>query len=95
MSTNDAIARLDVAVSALVDVDVATWPDNVLSGHLHQLSAMLCQVDAQLARLADTVRARGFDVEEAFAGAVSPRVRADRAGADLAVAGQSAASDRT
>ena len=67
MSTKEAIARLDAAVRALGDVDVADWSDATLRGHLEELSAALCQVDGQLARLADAVRARGFRVEEAAA----------------------------
>jgi hypothetical protein len=67
MSTKEAIARLDAAVRALGDVDVADWSDATLRGHLEELSAALCQVDGQLARLANAVRARGFRVEEAAA----------------------------
>ena len=67
MSTNDVIARLDAAISALGDVDVSGWSDDTLSGHLDELSAALCQVDAQLSRLAEAVRARGFRVEEPLA----------------------------
>ncbi len=64
MSTKEAIARLDAAVSALGDLDVSTWSDDTLRGHLDEISAALCQVDAQLSRVADAVRARGFRVEE-------------------------------
>jgi hypothetical protein len=64
MSTNDAITRLAAAVSALGDVDVSGWSDATLSGHLDELSSALCQVDAELSRLAEAVRARGFRVEE-------------------------------
>jgi hypothetical protein len=35
-----------------------------MRGHLDELSAALCQVDDQLARLADAVRSRGFRVAE-------------------------------
>ncbi|HYN95891.1 MAG TPA: hypothetical protein VES42_18760 [Pilimelia sp.] len=69
MSTNEAIARLDAAVSALGDVDVSGWSDATLHGHLDELSAALCRVDAQLARLADAVRARGYRVAEPAAAA--------------------------
>ncbi|MDR7322140.1 MULTISPECIES: hypothetical protein [Catenuloplanes] len=64
MSTNDVIARLDAAVSALGDVDVSGWDDTVLAEHLDDLSAALVAVDGQLARLADAVRARGLRVVE-------------------------------
>jgi hypothetical protein len=64
MSSNDAIARLDAAVSALGDVDVSGWDDAALRGHLDELSTTLCRLDAQLSRVADAVRARGFRITE-------------------------------
>ncbi|MDR7278772.1 hypothetical protein [Catenuloplanes atrovinosus] len=64
MSTNDVIARLDAAVSALGDVDVSGWDDAALTEHLDELSAALVKVDGQLARLADAVRARGLRIVE-------------------------------
>ena len=64
MSTNDVIARLDAAVSALGDVDVSGWDDTVLAEHLNDLSAALVAVDGQLARLAEAIRARGLRVVE-------------------------------
>jgi hypothetical protein len=64
MSSNDAIARLDAAVSALGDVDVSGWDDAALQGHLDELSTALCHLDAQLSRVADAVRARGFRITE-------------------------------
>lgn len=64
MSSNNAIARLAEAVSALGDVDVSGWSDDTLQGRLDELSTVLCQVDAQLSRLTDEVRARGFAVTE-------------------------------
>jgi hypothetical protein len=64
MSTNDVIARLDAAVSALGDVDVSGWDDTVLAEHLNDLSAALVAVDGQLARLAEAVRARGLRIVE-------------------------------
>jgi hypothetical protein len=64
MSTKEPIERLDAAVRALGDVNLADWSDAILRGHLEELSAMLCRVDGQLARLADSVRARGFTVDE-------------------------------
>ena len=64
MSTKESIERLDAAVRALGDLDLADWSDATLRGHLEELSAVLCQVDVQLARLADEVRARGFRIEE-------------------------------
>lgn len=67
MSTKEAIERLDAAVRALGDLDLADWSDVTLRGHLDQLSAVLCQVDGELARLADAIRARGFRIEEPVA----------------------------
>jgi predicted transcriptional regulator len=64
MSSNDAIARLHTAVSALGDVDVSGWDDATLRDHLVELSVALCRVDEQLSRLADGVRARGFRIVE-------------------------------
>jgi len=64
MSTKESIERLDAAVRALGDLDLADWSDATLRGHLEELSAVLCQVDVQLARLADEVRARGVRIEE-------------------------------
>ncbi|MBX6356233.1 MAG: hypothetical protein IRZ05_10330 [Micromonosporaceae bacterium] len=64
MSTKEAIARLDAAVSALGAVDLSEWSDETLRAHLLELSVALCQVDAALSRVADEVRARGFQVEE-------------------------------
>jgi len=58
------IHRIDAAVDALGDVDFATWSDSSLSGHLDELSFVLCRVDAELSRLADAVRSRGFDIAE-------------------------------
>lgn len=64
MRTKKSIERLDAAVRALGEVDLADWSDATLRGHLEELSAVLCRVDDQLSRLADAVRARGFRVEE-------------------------------
>jgi hypothetical protein len=66
MSTKEAVslARLNVAVHALGDVDVSSWSDDTLRIHLDKLSAALCQVEAELSRVAEAVRARGFRVEE-------------------------------
>ncbi len=64
MSTIEAIGRLDAAVHALDDVDLTNWSDTTLSGHLDELSVVLCRVDAQLARLSDAVRSRGFAIAE-------------------------------
>jgi hypothetical protein len=58
------IQRIDAAIHALDDVDIASWSDSMLSGHLDELSLVLCRVDAQLSRLADAVRSRGFAVAE-------------------------------
>jgi hypothetical protein len=67
MSSNDAIARLRAAVSALGDVDVSGWDDTALTESLDELSAALCEVDTQLSRVADAVRARGFRIAEPVA----------------------------
>jgi hypothetical protein len=64
MSSNEVIARLDAAISALGDVDVSGLSDDTLRNQLTQLSSALCQVDAQLARLAEAVRARGYAIIE-------------------------------
>jgi hypothetical protein len=58
------IHRIDAAVDALGDVDFATWSDSSLSGHLDELSLVLCRIDAELSRLADAVRSRGFAIAE-------------------------------
>lgn len=67
MSSNDAIVRLRAAISALGDVDVSGWDDAALTDHLSDLSAALCDVDSQLSRLADAIRARGFRISEPVA----------------------------
>ena len=59
-----AIRRLDAAIGALDAVDFASWSDSALRAHLDEVSLVLCRVDAQLARLADAVRARGFAITE-------------------------------
>jgi hypothetical protein len=64
MSTNEAIARLDAAVSALGDVDVSAWSEQTLKDQLGELSAALCALDAMLSRVADQIRARGLRIEE-------------------------------
>jgi hypothetical protein len=58
------IHRIDAAVDALGDVDFGTWTDSSLSAHLDDLSFVLCRIDAELSRLADAVRSRGFDIAE-------------------------------
>ena len=67
MSSNETITRLRAAVSALGDVDVSGWDDTALNDHLAELSAALCEVDAELSRVSDAVRARGFRVVEPIA----------------------------
>lgn len=64
MSTNEAVARLSAAVSALGDVDVSVWSDDMLRDQLGELSSALVQLDAVLSRVADGIRARGLRVEE-------------------------------
>jgi len=63
----ESIARLRAAVRALDEVDVAGWDDSALTEHLAEISATLCAIDAQLARVADSVRARGFRIDEPLA----------------------------
>ena len=67
MSSNDAIAVLRAAGSALGDVDVSGWDETALTDKLADLSDALCQLDAQVSRVADAVRARGFRVAEPVA----------------------------
>ncbi|GID97221.1 hypothetical protein ACFQFC_17550 [Amorphoplanes digitatis] len=67
MSSNDAIAALRAAGSALGDVDVSGWDEAALNDKLAELSDALCQLDAQVSRVADAVRARGFRVAEPVA----------------------------
>jgi hypothetical protein len=64
MRSNEALLRLRAAVSALGDVDVSGWDDALLTQHLDELSAVLCEVDTQLSRVADAIRARGFRIAE-------------------------------
>ena len=61
---DEVIARLDAAAHALDDVDLANLSDTALSGQIDRLSLVLCRVDAQVSRLADAVRSRGFAVRE-------------------------------
>lgn len=60
----ESIARLRAAVRALGDVDVSGWDDTTLTEHLDELSRALCGLDAELSRVADAVRARGFRIDE-------------------------------
>jgi hypothetical protein len=64
MSTNEVMARLDAAVSALGDVDVSAWSEDTLKERLGELSTALVTLDALLSRVADEVRARGLRIEE-------------------------------
>ncbi|OKI61068.1 hypothetical protein [Micromonospora sp. CB01531] len=64
MRTNDEMARLQAAVSALGDVDVSAWPEDTLKDQLGELSAALVALDTLLTRIADEVRARGLRIEE-------------------------------
>ncbi|MEH1013581.1 hypothetical protein V6U90_10770 [Micromonospora sp. CPCC 206060] len=64
MRSNEAIARLDAAISALGDVHVSAWPEDTLREQLGELSTALCTLDALLSRIADEVRARGLRIEE-------------------------------
>ena len=60
----EAIARLRAAVRAMGDVDVSGWDDPALTEHLEELSSVLCALDAELSRVAEAVRARGFRISE-------------------------------
>ncbi|WP_446216535.1 hypothetical protein [Micromonospora sp. IBHARD004] len=64
MRTNDEMARLQAAVSALGDVDVSAWPEDTLKDQLGELSAVLVALDTLLTRVAEEVRARGMRIEE-------------------------------
>ncbi|SBT46339.1 hypothetical protein GA0070611_3345 [Micromonospora auratinigra] len=64
MRTNDEMARLQAAVSALGDVDVSAWSEDTLKEQLGELSAALVTLDMLLTRVADEVRARGLRIEE-------------------------------
>ncbi|MFU8852766.1 hypothetical protein ACNAW0_17535 [Micromonospora sp. SL1-18] len=64
MRTNDEMVRLQAAVSALGDVDVSAWPEDMLKDQLGELSAALVALDTLLTRVADEVRARGLRIEE-------------------------------
>jgi hypothetical protein len=63
----ESIARLRAAVLALDDIDVARWDDTALNDDLDEISASLCAIDAQLTRVAEAVRARGFPITEPLA----------------------------
>jgi hypothetical protein len=63
----ESIARLRAAVRALGDVDVSGWDDATLTEHLDELSRALCGLDAELSRVAESVRARGFRIDEPLA----------------------------
>ena len=63
----EAIARLRAAVRAMDEVDVSDWDDGALTDHLDELSATLCALDAQVTRVAEAVRARGFRIAEPLA----------------------------
>ena len=63
----ESIARLRATVRALDEVDVSGWDDSALTDHLDEISATLCAIDAQLTRVADAVRARGFRISEPLA----------------------------
>ncbi len=64
MSTNEVMARLGAAVSALGDVDVSAWSEDTLNEQLGELSAALVALDSVLSRVAGEVRARGLRIEE-------------------------------
>jgi hypothetical protein len=63
----ESLARLRAAVRVMDEVDVSGWDDNALAEHLNEISETLCAIDAQLSRVANAVRARGFRIEEPLA----------------------------
>jgi hypothetical protein len=63
----ESMARLRAAVHALDEVDITRWDDPALAEHLDEISAILCAIDTQLARVADAVRDRGFRIAEPLA----------------------------
>ena len=63
----ESIARLRAAVRALDHIDVARWDDTALTDDLEEISASLYAIEAQLSRVADAVRARGFPITEPLA----------------------------
>jgi hypothetical protein len=67
MSSNDAIVALRAAGRALGDVDVSGWDQTALTDQLAELSDALCQLDTQLSRVAEDIRARGFRIAEPVA----------------------------
>ena len=64
VSDGAVVDRLDAVVEALEAVDFAGWSDALLQGRLDEVSRVLCRVEAQLARLTDAVRERGFAIVE-------------------------------
>ena len=70
MSTNEVMARLGAAVSALGDVDVSAWSEDTLNEQLGELSAALVALDSVLSRVAGEVRARGLRIEEPVSGLI-------------------------
>jgi hypothetical protein len=63
----ESIARLRSAVIAMDQVDVSGWDDTALSEHLAEISSTLCAIDAQVTRVAEAMRARGFRITEPLA----------------------------
>jgi hypothetical protein len=64
MSANEAITQLRSAVSAMEIVDVEALPEATLGEQIDQLATVLYLIDAQLSRVAESVRARGFQIED-------------------------------
>jgi hypothetical protein len=64
MSANDAIIQLRSAVSAMEVIDVDGLPEATLGEQIDQLATTLYLLDAQLSRVAESVRARGFRIED-------------------------------
>jgi hypothetical protein len=60
----ESMARLRAAVLAMDKIDLSGWDDRALVEHLDEISATLCAIDAQLTRVSDAVRARGFRIAE-------------------------------
>src|SRR3954465_2266166 len=60
----EVLGRLRAAVLAMDKIDLSGWDDRALVEHLDEISATLCAIDAQLTRVSDAVRARGFRIAE-------------------------------
>jgi hypothetical protein len=74
----EAITALRAAGTALGDVDVSGWDDPTLTDNIDELSEALVELDTQLSRIAEAIRARGFRIAEP-APATPPTITATHA----------------